>query len=287
MPAYSYNISWMESPLEQIWLQTPNGRICYFVNNSFKGRPTIVLLHGLSANHTTWLHAERRLKELKLNYLMPDLRGHGHSDKTKERDLYRYPVFTEDLREIIQKENLSKIILVGYSFGGFVALDYATKYPSSVAALVLISVNHVNPLIYKKINFLTWPTYYLLSFIAFALLWQRRKKYHYFDQETERGYWSSTFKGFITMPVSINLWMLAETANLDFRGEVGKISCPTLILKSSDDPFLSGREAEDMRQKIKNSEIFVLKTPTHFLASKHQNEVMDVITDFLKRRKIV
>jgi pimeloyl-ACP methyl ester carboxylesterase len=277
----------MDSSLEEKWLQTANGRICYFANNSFTGRPTIVFLHGLSSNHTTWLRAEPVLKELKVNYLMPDLRGHGYSDKTKRRSLYRYSVFTEDLKKIIQKENLSKVILVGYSFGGFIALDYAIKYPSSLAALVLISANHVNPFIYRKINFLTWPTYYLISFLALLFFWQRRKKYHYFNQETERGYWSSTFKGFTTMPVSINLWMLSETANLDFRQGIEKISCPTLIVKSSKDPFLSAREAEDMHRKIKDSEVFILDSPTHFLASRYGEEVVGSIINFLKRKKII
>jgi len=277
----------MGSSLGEKWLQTANGRICYFVNDSFKGRPTVILLHGLSGNHTTWPEAEQILKEFNLNYLMPDLRGHGYSDKTKRRSLYRYSVFTEDLKGIIQKENLSKVILVGYSFGGFVALDYAIKYPSSLAALVLISVNHVNPFRYRKINFLIWPTYYLMNLLAFLLLWQKRKRYHYFNQETERGYWSSTFRGFTTMPVSINLWMLSETANLDLRCEIEKISCPTLIIKSSSDPFLSPREAEDMRRKIKDSGIFILKTPTHFLASRRQEEVTNAIADFLKKKEII
>ncbi len=277
----------MDSHLKEKWLDGPNGRIYYFHDDSFKGRPTAVLLHGLSANHTTWLKTRQIWSDLKLNCLMLDLRGHGYSDKTKKRSLYRYGVFTGDLRAVIEKEKLSEVILVGYSFGGFIAIDYALEYPSSLVALILISANHVNPFVYKKIQFLTWPTYLFFNLTALLLRWQRRKKYYYFDQSAERGYWGATWNGFTTMPVSINLWMLSETANLDFRNEIEKISCPTLIIKSSHDIFLSDREAEDMHRKIKLSEVIILNEPTHFLGSRRQNEVALAAVDFLKRKKII
>lgn len=275
----------MNKPLfQQKWLQTSNGNICYFLNNEFADRPTSVFLHGLSSNHTTWIKAMTKLKNLKINSLAPDLRGHGHSDKAKKRFLYRLPVFTQDLKQLIETEKLSKIILVGYSFGGFIALDYAIKYPESVAILVLISTNHVNPLKYKKINFLTPLAYGFLNLLAWLLIWQKRKNYYYFDQATAKDYWQSTFKGFTTMPLSINFWMLSEVAHLDFSQQIGQIACPTLIIKASADPFLSDKEASEMAGKIKNSKIVTIEEPTHFLASRFQEKIIKVIADFLQEK---
>jgi pimeloyl-ACP methyl ester carboxylesterase len=45
----------------------------------------------------------------------------------------------DDLKAIIDKKNLSKIILIGCSYGGSVALDFTLKYPECVSKLILIS----------------------------------------------------------------------------------------------------------------------------------------------------
>ncbi len=271
---------------EQKWLPTAEGKICYFLNSEFPDRPTAVFLHGLSSNHTTWYFWRQTLKEMKLNWLAPDLRGHGHSDKTIKKNLYEFSVFTEDLKQIIKQEKISNIILVGYSFGGFIALDYAIKYTDLVKGLILISTNHVNPFKYWKINFLTPLAERALNLAAWLTHWQKRKKYYYFDQAASHGYWDSTLKGYTTMPLAVNFWMLAEIANLDFANELQQITCPTLIVKASHDPFLSDKEANDMTKKIKNSNLVKIDEPTHFLATRFQEKILKVITDFLREKKL-
>lgn len=272
---------------EQKWLPTSEGKICYFLKSEFPGRPTAVFLHGLSSNHTTWYFVPQTLKEMKFNCLAPDLRGHGHSDKTRKKSLYKFSVLTEDLKQIIERENLSDIILVGYSFGGFIALDYAIKYPDLVKGLILISANHVNPFKYWHINFLTPLAAGALNLAAWLMRWQKRKKYYYFDQAASHGYWNSTLKGYTTMPLAVNFWMLAEIAHLDFSRDIAQINCPTLLIKSQADPFVSKKEGDEMAHKIKSSKLVVLQESTHFLASRYQQKILETITNFLKKGKII
>lgn len=272
---------------QQKYSESDNGKICYFINRGFSSKPTVVFLHGLSSNHTTWLAGAEALNRLGLNCLLPDLRGHGHSDKTKKRNLYKFPVFTEDLRRIIETEKLSETILIGYSFGGFIALDYVIKYPRSVAGLILISTNYVNPLKYKKIDFLTPFGCAFLNFLAWLLLWQKRKSYYYFNQATAKGYWQSTFKGFATMPLSVNLWMLSEIGKIDFSKDISKIKCPTLLVRSQSDPFLSAEEIADMAKEIESAKAITLNEPSHFLASRHQEKILELMVNFLREEKIL
>ena len=271
----------------QKFIETANGRIYYFLDQPYPERPTVIFLHGLSANHTTGDNITDALRHFQLNFLLPDLRGHGHSDKSKNKDFYKLSVFTEDLKKIIQQENLSKVILIGYSFGGYIALDYAAKNPASVASLILISANHVNPLVYKKLGFLTKPVYATINFLAWLLLWQKRNQYAYYDQKTATGYFNSTFTGFTTMPLSVNLWMLAEVFKLDLSRDIANIACPTLIARSKGDLFFSAGEACDMAKKIPSARIFTIKKATHFLASRHQENIIEFITDFLKKERLI
>jgi pimeloyl-ACP methyl ester carboxylesterase len=277
-----------EDFLEKKYLDSnAGGQICYFLGPKFANRPTLVFLHGLAANHTTWNNTISALSQLGINCLSIDQRGHGYSDKSKKRSLYKISVFTQDLKEILTKENLSKIILAGYSYGGLIALNYAIKYPNDIHSLILVSANHVNPFRYKFFSFITWPSYFILSLAAWLLLWQKRKNYYYFNQDKDIGYWRSTLRGFLTMPLSINFWMLSEVANIDFSQNISKIVCPTLLVRSQDDAFVSLKETEDMAQKIKSAKIKTIEEPTHFLASRHQQKTIEATIEFLKERQIL
>lgn len=273
--------------LQKKWIETSCGNICYFTGRKFENKPTVLFLHGLSSNHTTWKAIVKNFEKLNLNFILPDLRGHGHSDKTKKKSRYKFSALGDDLKQIIEKENLRQAVLVGYSYGGFIALDFAIRYPSFAAGLILISANHVNPLKYRKINFLTPLAHGALNLAAWLLLWQKRKNYYYFDQDSSRGYWDSTFKGFTTMPLSVNFWFLAEVANLDFSQKISQIACPALIVKSKSDPFLSLKEAQDMARQIKNSKIITLEEDSHFLASRYQEKISALIIDFLKEHSFI
>lgn len=162
-------------------VQTDNGKIFYYLNKSFADKPIVIFLHGLSSNHTTWLNTIDLLNKNGYNSLAIDLRGHGLSDKTKNKKLYNLSVFSDDLEKIVQTEKINKFILVGYSFGGSIAIDYAIKRSQSLNGLVLISANHINPLEYKGIKFLTPLALGFINLLAFLLLWQKRKKYYYYQ----------------------------------------------------------------------------------------------------------
>lgn len=276
-----------EENIQKKWIETENGKIFYFFDKSFPDRPFVIFLHGLSANHTTWVSTAKILKSKKINFIIPDLRGHGYSDKTKKSNLYKLPVFTEDVKDILKKENVNEAIFVGYSFGGQIALDYAIKYPDSVKALILIGTNHVNPLIYRWFSFLIWPMYWFVRIIAGFFLWQSRKEYYYFEQGKSTGYWNSTLKGFTTMPVSVNLWMLSEMANLDLREKIEKILCPTLLIKSDADQFLREEEVASIMKNIKNSKLISISGNSHFLARIFESRIANDIETFLVKERLL
>ena len=154
--------------LKEKFIETDKGKIVYWLDNSFPGRPTVIFLHGLSSNHTTWLNAMGVLHSHKYNSLAWDMRGHGSSDKTKKKGLYKLSVFSDDLEKIIKAEKIDNGILVGYSFGGSVAIDQVLKYPDSSRGLILISANHANPLEYNGFRFLTAWGSRLVNLLAFS-----------------------------------------------------------------------------------------------------------------------
>jgi pimeloyl-ACP methyl ester carboxylesterase len=264
------------------FVETGSGKIFYWMDNSFPSKPTIIFLHGLSSNHTTWLKIMNVLHEHEYNSLAWDMRGHGLSDKSKKESLYKMAVFSDDLKKIIEKEKIKKPVLVGYSFGGSVAMEYATNKTDSLGGLVLISANHANPMEYNGLGFLTFLGSQIVRFFAFLMLWQSRKEYYYYQHGKSVGYWDSVWDGFRTMPVSVNLWLIIQTVSFDFRKTIHKIKNPITFIYTLNDVFLTVKEIKDLKKELPDAKFIVSKTDSHFVGTNAQDEIIEIIFNFLK-----
>ena len=98
------------------------------------GRP-IVLLHGLASNSRWWLLGGPLLAR-RFRVLALDQRGHGESDKPD--DGYDFATVTGDLAAFVDALELERPVVVGHSWGGEMALEYAATYPERAAGAVLV-----------------------------------------------------------------------------------------------------------------------------------------------------
>jgi pimeloyl-ACP methyl ester carboxylesterase len=98
------------------------------------GQP-ILLLHGLASSAQTW-NLLAPLLAPTFRVIAVDERGHGTSEKPETG--YDLPTFVADVQAIVETLGLSKLALVGQSWGGHVALQYAVAHPDVVSHLVLV-----------------------------------------------------------------------------------------------------------------------------------------------------
>lgn len=107
-----------------------NGDINYEVKG--QGDP-IVLVHGFGLDSRIW---EKQVKEIsKTNKVITyDLRGFGKSSLPNGK--YSH---VEDLHELLKELNIDNAKIVGHSFGGQIAIEFALTYPTKVNSLVLFS----------------------------------------------------------------------------------------------------------------------------------------------------
>lgn len=269
--------------LNKKFIQTDTGKIFYYINNGIQKKPTIILLHGLSANHSAWLRVADNLLNYGYNCLIPDLRGHGNSDKSKKINNYNLTVFSDDLKQILDQEKINKIILTGYSFGGAVALEFAYRESSMVSNLILISANHANPLYYTKWKIFIPSINAILYLFSFLIIWQKRKKYHYYQPNKSNGYWKSTCMGFRTMPWSVNIWLLLKIAKLDFNKRPPLEKLPSLIIYSKHDPFISSQELSHLKTILPKASFVSSNNFSHFIATHSQDEISTTLINYLKK----
>ena len=78
-----------------------------------------------------------------------DMRGSGRSE---ERPPYSHEQWISDIEELRKKLNLGKIVVHGGSYGGFLVMEYAIRYPENVSRVLLrdTAANNNYSDIYKK-----------------------------------------------------------------------------------------------------------------------------------------
>lgn len=98
---------------------------------------TFVFLHGFGGNATQWRYQIEAFAE-RNRVLAPDMRGHGRS--SRPRSGYEMEELLADLEHLLAVRLVrERIVVVGHSFGGAVAVDFALRYPGRVARIVLIA----------------------------------------------------------------------------------------------------------------------------------------------------
>jgi pimeloyl-ACP methyl ester carboxylesterase len=95
-----------------------------------------VLLHGLTEAGTAWPDLVGHWGDA-WNVLAPDLRGHGQSPRFTEGEFTHAPeVMLADVVQILDEQR-DRVVLVGHSLGGLLALRAAVARPDRVVALIL------------------------------------------------------------------------------------------------------------------------------------------------------
>ena len=95
----------------------------------------VVLLHGLASQSHIWDLVAPQLVDA-FRVIAIDLRGHGLSDKPETG--YDFASITGDLDHILTALEIERATVIGHSWGGNVAVQYAVDQPSRVSGLVLV-----------------------------------------------------------------------------------------------------------------------------------------------------
>lgn len=97
---------------------------------------TIVMVHGMFTNISVFYF--NIAPELAKHYhiVMYDLRSHGLSERVDSG--YNLGVMADDLIALLDKLELKKVHLVGYSYGGLIALKAAMLYPQRIDKVAVI-----------------------------------------------------------------------------------------------------------------------------------------------------
>ena len=220
---------------------------------------------------------EAQVKHFSSKYLTItyDQRGHGKSDKPETgRGNYSVQVLANDLGALIQKLDLEKPVIVGFSLGGMVALRFAADHPNSLSKLVLVGtcsklVPPTGSRFLKAIGrLLPAKTFYRMLC-----------KYRFYkpSEQLANAWLQRALK--VDKAVAFESW--GEWAEkCDLRDCVSKLQVPTLIIVGDKDEVFLGPCIE-LNERIRGSQLKIIQGSGHTVSVEKPQEFNQVLEEFL------
>jgi pimeloyl-ACP methyl ester carboxylesterase len=116
--------------------------------------PALLLLHGIGCDRTTWRPVLPALAR-RFTVIAPDLLGHGESDKPRAD--YSLGGFANGMRDLLGVLDFERATVVGHSFGGGVAMQFAYQFPERTERVVLEASGGLGREVTPLLRVLTLP----------------------------------------------------------------------------------------------------------------------------------
>jgi pimeloyl-ACP methyl ester carboxylesterase len=244
--------------------------------------PVVVLLHGFPLDRTMWAGQVGDVGSV-YRLITPDLRGFGYSAAPDEPATI--DAMADDVIETLDALGLSEpVVLGGLSMGGYVALSAALRYPARFRALMLLDtkaapdtaeaaeVRHtlarqidesgdfgpvadgMVPRLFSPVTRQTRP-----ELIEPLLAVMRR-----------------------TVPRAASAALRAMAARPDRRGDLARITMPTLVLVGSDDVISPPDEARSIASALPDARLDIIPGAGHLAPVEKQTETNRAILTFLQ-----
>ena len=213
-----------------------------------QGQP-LVLLHGNGENCN---YFEHQISYFSRYYrvIAIDTRGHGKSPRGEKPFSIRQ--FSEDLKDCLEAMDIAKTILLGFSDGGNIALEFALKYPERVEKLVLNGAN-LFPSGVKAIY--QWPIE-----VGYRMAKLFAKKSEKARQNAEM------------------LGLMVNEPNVD-PSELARLTMPVLVVAGTKD-MIKESHTRLIYKSLPNAQLNIIEGD-HFVANKNPEAFNEVVNRFL------
>jgi proline iminopeptidase len=138
---YSGRADVLSGGARKIPIKTPSGQFSVWVKR-IGNNPDVklLLLHGgPGATHEYFEACDSFLPNAGIEYYYYDQLGSGHSDVPSDPSLWDLPRFVEEVEQVRQALGLGRenLVLLGHSWGGILAIEYALKYQQHLRGMVI------------------------------------------------------------------------------------------------------------------------------------------------------
>jgi len=241
----------------------------------------VVFINGLTSSLETWYY-QVSFFSAKFRVILYDCRGQGRSDKPAGG--YTGEHHTEDLLCLLDRLEIRKAHLIGHSFGGYVAMNFALTHKSRVGALIIAdSASEANSLLQRILSGwvkaqdsggmdlrfdISLPWLYSESYIR-----KNPKKIMLFRKAFRKNDFHSTR--------SITLESLANN-NTD---RLHEIKAPVLLIVGEEDMLTPPRYSRFILERVRSARLHVIDECGHVPPIEKPDEFNAHARGFLEEHK--
>lgn len=213
-----------------------------------QGKP-LILLHGNGEDSS---YFEHQIPYFSSDYhvIALDTRGHGQSPRGDKP--FAIKQFAEDLRDFMDEKDIEKAILLGFSDGGNIALEFALKYPERIDKMIVDGANlfpsGVRPL-YQ------WPVE-----IGYRIA-------KLFSRKSEKALRNAEMLG-----------LMVNEPHID-PSELAAITMPVLVVAGTKD-MIKESHTKLIYKSLPNAQLSIIEGD-HFVANKNPEAFNKIVTSFL------
>lgn len=202
------------------------------------GEP-VVLIPGFAAGRETWV---RQTPSLSRNFRVITFDPRGVSESDKPEGPQSISLLADDLAHLLQGLGISRAHIVGASFGGFVAQEFALRYPFMTRKLVLCCTSFGGP------NHVQ-PEPHTLKMVAAA------KK--------------------------LNVDQFEAATSFDIESRVEGIRSQTLVVSGDADEIVPVQNSRNLVAKIPGAQLRLVEGGSHTFFTERAEEFNQILIDFL------
>jgi 3-oxoadipate enol-lactonase len=264
-----------------IFSPTPDLAMHYQVDDycdPWRTPETILMLHGNAESGLSWYAWAPKLAR-RFHVVRPDMRGFGQSTPMPRDFPWSLDRLIDDYRALMDHLKVDRFHLIGAKLGGTIARAFAARRPERVITLTVVGTpaplragvaERVPQLVrdFETHGVEHWARQNMASRMG--------------DSFPPEGVeWWASFMG--RTAVSTQIGFMGPIGAADIRGDLPKISCPTLVITTEGSALGSVDETRAWQQQIPKSELVVLKGNSYHVAATHADQCADATLDFIRR----
>jgi len=288
-------------------INTPQGMFKVWTKR-FGNNPRIklLLLHGgPGATHEYFEPCDSYLPAASIEFYYYDQLGSYYSDQPDIPDLWEIPRFVDEVEQVRQALGLdvSNFFLLGHSWGGILALEYALRYQQHLKGLVISNMMASIPAYNAYAQRVLMPTMepQALSEIKqleaaqdyanpryMDLLMQHHYIYHVlrrplgeWPDSAERAFKHLNPKVYIPMQGPSELGASGKLAQWDRSADLGKIRVPTMTIGAHHDT-MDPAYMKKMASLVQRGRYLDCPVGSHMAMFDDQERYFQGVIDFLK-----
>jgi len=280
----SENVAVEKSRIIKNYLDLPKGNLYYEEHGS--GQEVIIYINGFASGISSWYPVIKPLKKHYRNILF-DYIGTGLSKNNDDHE-FSFDQYCSELDALMDNYGDSKIHLVGYSMGGWVAQEFVTRYPQRVESLVLINTSSCisarqNWIINHFISVLNTGDISAFSQLMFISYYSPE----YFEKHRDhlvriRNLANATFE-----KQDLGNWedLLASCLQFNAESLLPTLDMPVLSLSGEHDLLCPRMTADRIQELIPNLESHEISGVGHAIPMEEHGKLSSYLSDFMNENR--